>query len=101
MEKAENAVVIPLDAGWSDIGSWHSVWESSDRDENGNALMGDVVALDVADSYVRSGSKTVAIAGLTGVVVVVTPDVVLIVPKEKSQMVRDLAAGWEAGRRAD
>jgi mannose-1-phosphate guanylyltransferase/mannose-6-phosphate isomerase len=101
MEKAENAVVIPLDAGWSDIGSWHSVWESSDRDEEGNALMGDVVALDVTDSYIRSGSQTVAIAGLTGVVVVVTPDVVLVVPKERSQMVRDLAAGSEAGRRAD
>jgi len=101
MEKAENAVVIPLDAGWSDIGSWHSVWESSDRDENGNSLVGNVVALDVADSYVRSESKMVAIAGLQGVVVVVTPDAVLIVPRERSQMVRDLAAGWEAGRRAD
>ncbi|MGH8948425.1 MAG: mannose-1-phosphate guanylyltransferase, partial [Acidimicrobiia bacterium] len=101
MENAANAVVIPLDAGWSDIGSWHSVWESSDRDENGNSLIGDVVALEVADSYVRSDSKTVAIAGMTGVVVVVTPDAVLIVPKERSQMVRDLAAGWEAGRRAD
>ena len=101
MEKAENAVVIPLDAGWSDVGSWHSVWELSERDENGNSLIGDVVALDVADSYVRSESKTVAIAGLTGLVVVVTPDVVLIVSKEKSQMVRDLAVGQEAGRRAD
>jgi mannose-1-phosphate guanylyltransferase/mannose-6-phosphate isomerase len=101
MEEAENAVVIPMDAGWSDIGSWHSVWESSDRDENGNFFIGDVLALDVADSYVRSESKTVAIAGLQGVVVVVTPDVVLIIPKEKSQMVRDLAAGWDAGRRAD
>jgi len=101
MEKAENAVVIPMDAGWSDIGSWHSVWESSDRDENGNSLVGNVVALDVADSYVRSESKVVAIAGLKGVVVVVTPDAVLVVPRESSQMVRDLAAGWEAGRRAD
>jgi mannose-1-phosphate guanylyltransferase/mannose-6-phosphate isomerase len=101
MEEAENAVVIPLDAGWSDIGSWHSVWESSDRDENGNSLIGDVMALDVTDSYVRSESKKVAIAGLRGVVVVVTPDVVLIIPKERSQIVRDLAAGWEAGRRDD
>jgi mannose-1-phosphate guanylyltransferase/mannose-6-phosphate isomerase len=101
MEEAENAIVIPMDAGWSDIGSWHSVWESSDRDENGNSFIGDVLALDVADSYVRSESKTVAIAGLQGVVVVVTPDVVLIIPKEKSQMVRDLSTGWDAGRRAD
>ena len=101
MENAANSVVIPLDAGWSDVGSWHSVWELSERDGNGNSLNGDVVAVDVTDTYVRSGSKTVAVAGVTGLVVVVTPDVVLIVPKEKSQMVRDLAAGWAASRRAD
>ena len=101
MENAENSVVVPLDAGWSDVGSWHSVWELSERDGNGNSLNGDVVAVDVADTYVRSGPKTVVVGGVTGLVVVVTPDVVLIVPKEKSQMVRDLAAGWAASRRAD
>ncbi|MGH8942671.1 MAG: mannose-1-phosphate guanylyltransferase [Acidimicrobiia bacterium] len=101
MENAANSVVVPLDAGWSDVGSWHSVWELSERDGNGNSLNGDVVAVDVSDTYVRSGSKTVAVAGVTGLVVVVTPDVVLIVPKEKSEMVRDLAAGWAASRRAD
>jgi mannose-1-phosphate guanylyltransferase/mannose-6-phosphate isomerase len=101
MENAANSVVVPLDAGWSDVGSWHSVWELSERDGNGNSLNGDVVAVDVTDTYVRSGSKTVAVAGVTGLVVVVTPDVVLVVPKEKSQMVRDLAAGWAATRRAD
>jgi mannose-1-phosphate guanylyltransferase len=101
MENAENSVVVPLDAGWSDVGSWHSVWELSERDWNGNSFNGDVVAVDVADTYVRSGSKTVAVAGVTGLVVVVTPDVVLIVPSEKSQMVRDLAAQWTASRRAD
>ena len=101
MENAENSVVVPLDAGWSDVGSWHSVWELSERDGNGNSLNGDVVAVDVTDTYVRSGSKTVAVGGVTGLVIVVTPDVVLIVSKEKSQMVRDLAAGWAASRRAD
>lgn len=98
MEGAENGVVIPLDAGWSDVGSWHSVWELSEQDEHGNSLVGDVVAIDAAGNYVRSDSKTVAIAGVAGLVVVVTPDVVLIVPKERAQMVRDLAAAWEAGR---
>ena len=101
MENAQNSVVVPLDAGWSDVGSWHSVWELSERDGNGNSLNGDVVAVDVSDTYIRSGSKTVAVAGVTGLVVVVTPDVVLIVPKKKAQMVRDLAAGWAASRRAD
>lgn len=101
MEGAENGVVIPLDAGWSDVGSWHSVWELSEQDEHGNSLIGDVVAIDVADNYVRSEAKTVAIAGVAGLVVVVTPELVLIIPKEKSQMVRDLAMGWEATRPAD
>lgn len=101
MEGAANGLVIPLDAGWSDVGSWHSVWELSEQDEHGNSLIGDVVAVDAADNYVRSESKTVAIAGVTGLVVVVTPEVVLIVPKEKSQMVRDLVEGWEATRPAD
>ncbi|HEU5111674.1 MAG TPA: sugar phosphate nucleotidyltransferase [Acidimicrobiia bacterium] len=101
MEGADNGVVIPMDAGWSDVGSWQSVWELSDQDEHGNSLVGDVVAIDVADNYVRSETKAIAIAGVTGLVVIVTPDVVLIVPKEKSQMVRDLAEGWEASRPAD
>jgi mannose-1-phosphate guanylyltransferase/mannose-6-phosphate isomerase len=101
MEGAHNGVVIPMDAGWSDVGSWQSVWELSGQDEHGNSFIGDVVAIDAADNYVRSEAKAVAIAGVTGLVVVVTPDVVLIVPKEKSQMVRDLATGWEASRPAD
>lgn len=101
MENAENAVVIPLDAGWSDIGSWQSVWEVSRHDEAGNALIGDVVALDVVGSYVRSESRKIAIAGVADLVVVETPNVILIVPKEKSQVVRDLAARSEAGRKPD
>lgn len=101
MEKAKNAVVIPLDAGWSDIGSWQSVWEESEHDNAGNALIGDVLAIDVVDSYVRSGSRTIAVAGVADLVVVETPEVILIVPKEKSQMVRDLAARSDASPRPD
>ncbi len=100
MEKADKTTVIPLDAGWSDLGSWQSVWEMSERDEAGNILIGDVIAMGVSDSYVRSGSRTIAIAGVEGLVVVETPQVVLIIPKEKSQTVRDLAARSE-GRPGD
>jgi mannose-1-phosphate guanylyltransferase/mannose-6-phosphate isomerase len=101
MEGAKDVAVIPLDAGWSDIGSWQSVWELGDHDSEGNTLIGDVVAVDVHDSYVRSGSRTVAIAGVRDLVVVETPDVVLIVPRDQAQMVRDLAAGSGGSRRAD
>jgi mannose-1-phosphate guanylyltransferase len=93
--------VVPLDAGWSDIGSWQAVWALSSRDDAGNVLSGDVVALDVAGSYVRSGSRTIAIAGVDDLVVVETPEVVLIVPREKAQLVRDLAARAKSGPRLD
>jgi mannose-1-phosphate guanylyltransferase/mannose-6-phosphate isomerase len=101
MEGAEDVAVVPLDAGWSDIGSWQSVWELGEQDMAGNTLIGDVVAIDVQDSYVRSGSRTVAVAGVSDLVVVETPDVVLIVPRDQSQLVRDLAARSGQSRRAD
>lgn len=101
MENTGHAVVVPLDAGWSDIGSWQAVWALSSRDDAGNVLSGDVVALDVTGSYVRSGSRTIAIAGVDDLVVVETPEVVLIVPREKAQLVRDLAARANSGPRLD
>jgi mannose-1-phosphate guanylyltransferase len=101
MEKTEHAVVVPLDAGWSDIGSWQAVWALSSRDDADNVLSGDVLALDVTGSYVRSESRTIAIAGVDDLVVVETPEVVLIVPREKAQLVRDLAARSRSGPRLD
>ena len=101
LENAKDVAVVPLDAGWSDIGSWESVSELGEPDEAGNILIGDVVALDVKGSYLRSSSRIIAVAGVDGLVVVETPDVVLIIPKDQSQLVRDLAAHVEQSRRAD
>jgi mannose-1-phosphate guanylyltransferase len=101
LENAKNVSVVPLDAGWSDIGSWQTVWEASEHDGDGNALIGEVVALDVRGSYLRAGSRMIAIAGMDDVVVVETPEVILIVPKDRSQLVRDLAARAEKTRRSD
>ena len=101
MEGAEDVRVVPLDAGWSDIGSWHALWEAGRQDGAGNVLIGDVVALGVRGSYVRSDSRTVAIAGVEDLVVVDTRDVVLIVAREQAQLVRDLAALGDQGRDAD
>jgi mannose-1-phosphate guanylyltransferase len=98
MEKTDKAVVIPMDVGWSDIGSWQSVWELTGRDDSGNALAGDVTVVDVTDSYVVSTSKKVAVAGVEGLVVVETPEAVLIVSMEKSQLVRDLVHRSEQDR---
>jgi mannose-1-phosphate guanylyltransferase/mannose-6-phosphate isomerase len=101
LENARNVSVVPLDAGWSDVGSWQSVWELAEHDDDGNSLVGDVIAHDVHGSYVRSSSRTIAIAGVEDLVVVETPDVVLVVGKERSQLVRDLATSFEESRPTD
>lgn len=90
MEKTDNAIVIPLDAGWSDVGSWSSLWENQDRDEQGNGLVGDVVVNDVNDSYVHSESRLVTVLGLDNVVVVETPDAVMVADKSKAEQIKKI-----------
>lgn len=90
MEHTGDAVVVPLDAGWSDIGSWAAILEISDRDEDGNVLVGDVVVSDTTDSYVRSDHRLVAVVGLDNVVVVSTADAVLVTTVEKCQDVKKI-----------
>jgi mannose-1-phosphate guanylyltransferase len=101
MEKTEAAVVIPLAVGWSDIGSWQSLWEQSDHDDSGNTLIGDVTVIDVTNSYIHSSSRKVAVAGVDGLVVVETPEALLVVPSSSSQMVRDLVKPLDADRPPD
>jgi mannose-1-phosphate guanylyltransferase/mannose-6-phosphate isomerase len=93
MEKTERGVVLPLDAGWDDIGSFQALWTASDRDEEGNSVEGDVVIRDVEGSLIKATSRRVAVAGLDGVVIIETPEVVLVVPRDRAQLVRELATG--------
>lgn len=90
MEKTDRAVMVPLTAGWSDVGSWSAVHEVSDKDEDGNVLHGDVIALECSDSYISAGSRLVAGVGLENVVVVEDKDSVLVVPKDRAQDVKAL-----------
>jgi mannose-1-phosphate guanylyltransferase/mannose-6-phosphate isomerase len=90
MEKTDSAAVVPLDAGWSDVGSWSSLHESLERDGSGNALRGDVLAEDTTGSFVFSESRLVATVGLRDHVVVETKDAVLVAPKERVQDVKKL-----------
>jgi len=90
MEKTEKAVVIPIKVGWDDVGSYEALWSVSDADESGNAVDGDVTLVDVTGSYVKSTSRRVAVAGLADVVVVETADAVLVVAKDRSQLVKDV-----------
>ncbi|MDB2586003.1 mannose-1-phosphate guanylyltransferase/mannose-6-phosphate isomerase [Luminiphilus sp.] len=85
MEKTGDAVVVPMDAGWDDIGSWSSLWDVSDKDEAGNVVSGDVMLLDTKNSYVRTDEKLIALIGLDDVVVVSTKDATLVAHKDRVQ----------------
>jgi mannose-1-phosphate guanylyltransferase/mannose-6-phosphate isomerase len=100
MEKTEKAVVMPIDVGWSDVGSYQTLWELSEKDDAGNSVTGDVQIRDVSGSLIRASSRTVAVAGLSDVVVIETADAVLVVPRDRSQDVKDLAADAGGDRSA-
>ncbi len=97
MEKTSRGVVVATDIGWSDIGSFQSLWESLPRDGSNNVVVGDVLAKEVSGSLVIANSRTVAVAGVEGLVVVETEDAVLVVPRDRSQLVRDLVADVSSG----
>ena len=89
MEKTADAAVVPLDAGWNDVGSWSALWEVSDKDADGNACHGDVIALDCKDSYAY-GNRLIAMVGLQDVVVVETDDAVFVGHKDRVQDVKEI-----------
>lgn len=90
MEKTDEAALVPLDAGWSDVGSWAELHKVSDKDDEGNSLLGDVVIHACKDSYISGASRLVTAVGLDGVVIIENKDSVLVAAKEKSQDVKDL-----------
>ena len=99
MEKTSDAIVVPLDAGWSDVGSWSALHEACDADAHGNVSRGDVIAEDSQGCYLYSESRLVAAVGLTDHVVVETKDAVLVAPKNRVQDVKKLVSRLkEAGR---
>ncbi|MER0045899.1 mannose-1-phosphate guanylyltransferase/mannose-6-phosphate isomerase [Pectobacterium odoriferum] len=90
MEKTRDALVIPLDAGWSDVGSWESLWDIVKKDECGNVNIGDVISLDSNNNYIFSNSALVATIGIDNVVIVNTGDALLVAAKNKSQDVKKI-----------
>ena len=90
MEKTDQALVVPMNAGWSDIGSWDALWAQSDKDENGNALKGDVIIEETNDSYIRADSRLVASVGMENAIIIETKDAVLVADKSKVQEVKKI-----------
>ncbi|HKO68135.1 MAG TPA: mannose-1-phosphate guanylyltransferase/mannose-6-phosphate isomerase [Burkholderiaceae bacterium] len=92
MEKIANVAVIPCAFGWSDIGSWKAVAETRKTDADGNSTEGDAILVNAKGTYVRSDNRLVAAVGVEDLVVIDTPDAVLVAHKDSSQQVKDIVA---------
>lgn len=99
MEKTDAAMVLPVDIGWNDVGSWSALWEVSEQDGDGNAHHGDVIAVDTRDSYAYA-RRLVALVGVEGLVVVETDDAVLVASKDHVQDVKQVVARLKAEQRS-
>jgi mannose-1-phosphate guanylyltransferase/mannose-6-phosphate isomerase len=95
------AAVIPLTAGWSDVGAWDSLWQALDKDSAGNAVQGDVVLTDCKDTLAFSASRLVACVGVSDLVVVETADAVLVAHKSKTQDVKKIVDQLKQQGRAE
>ena len=101
MEHTSLAAVVPLDAGWSDVGAWSGLWDLAAKDEDANALLGPVAARDVRGSYVRSEGPVVAALGVENLVIVATEDAVLVAPRARAQDIRALVEDLRAHGHAE
>ena len=99
MEKTDRAMVLPADIGWNDVGSWSALWEVSERDADGNAHHGDVIAVDTRNSYAYA-QRLVALVGVDDIVVVETDDAVLVAHKDRVQEVKQVVAQLKDSQRS-
>lgn len=99
MEKTQKGVVVPLACGWSDVGSWSSLWEVGEKDADGNVSHGDVIHRDSRDSYIHSSSRLVTTVGVDNIVVVETADAVMVADKKKVQNIKAIVSELKARKR--
>ncbi len=101
MEHTASAAVVPADMGWNDVGAWSALWDVGDKDADGNVVGGDVVTVDVRNSYLRSEGKLIAAVGVSDMIVVATDDVVLVVPRDRAQDVKQVVDGLKKSNRPE
>lgn len=101
MEHTEQAVVVPLDAGWSDVGSYSALWEVSEQDPNGNVCKGDVQTYNTSNSYLHSDNKLIATIGVDNLVVIDTSDAVLVAEKSQVQQVKHIVDELKLAKRSE
>lgn len=101
MERTDKAAVVPVDMGWSDVGSWSALHQETPHDSTGNTILGDVIALETENTYVRSEKQLTAVIGIKNAVVVVTPDAVLVADKAHDQAVKKVVEQLKAKGRSE
>ena len=94
MERAERRAVIPVDYGWSDVGGWKALAELMEPDKDGNVLLCNNEVIDSKSNYVNS-SKMVALLGVNNLVIIETPDAILIADKDKSELVKEVVGALQ------
>ncbi len=101
MEKTDCAVMVAMDAGWNDIGSWASLWECSAKDDSGNCEIGDVINLQGQGNYIKADHRLVTAIGLTDMVIIETKDAVFVAPKDRVQDVKLLVQNLKDAKRPE
>lgn len=101
MEHTDGGAVIPLDAGWSDLGAWDAVWNDAERDNKGNSVSGDVIGRDLSGSHIQAGSRLIAALGLRDLLVIDTADALLVADRARAQEVGDIVRELQQRARAE
>ena len=101
MEKTDCAAVVPVEIDWSDLGSWQALWQADAKNDFGNVLSGDVIALESKDCYLRSDGRLLAVLGVEDLAVVVTRDAVLVCPRNRDQLICQIVEQLEAAGREE
>lgn len=101
MEKTDSAVVVAVDMGWNDVGSWASLWEVGEGDEGGNVVQGDVIAERCADCLIRSEHRLVSAIGIRDAIIIETSDAVLVVDRGSAQQVKSMVENLKAQQRPE
>jgi mannose-1-phosphate guanylyltransferase/mannose-1-phosphate guanylyltransferase/mannose-6-phosphate isomerase len=101
MEKTDKAVVVPLAAGWNDVGSWSALWDVIEKDSDGNASSGDVMTVDTHDCLLHSGGRLITTVGVNNLVIVETPDAVMVVSKDHVQDVKTVVEQLKSQNRTE
>ncbi len=101
MERTSHAAMVVLDAGWSDIGSWATVWDNAAHDESGNAIQGDVLLEDCRNCHVQAGKRLVSAIGIDDLIIVDTDDALLVLPKVRAQDIRRIVKRLQVAQRSE